>query len=62
MLTVTALVYGGIVAGIIWTIISVINAFFARLILRFAGRNVAIAYIAFWALQEKGIIDKNPIW
>ena len=62
MLTVTVLVYGGIFAGLIWSIIAVINAFFIRIILRFAGRNVAIAYLAFWALEEKGIIDKNPIW
>lgn len=50
MAVIALIVYGWIVANIGLYFVTLIAAAIARLILRFAGRNVLIAYIGFWAL------------
>jgi hypothetical protein len=50
MLTVAGLVYGWIISSILAVITSIIGAFILRFFLKFAGRNVLIAFIGFWVL------------
>jgi hypothetical protein len=61
LIATSVLVFGWLVASFIFGIISMIGSLVLGYILKFAGRNVLIAYIGFWVLQEHGLINKNPV-